>query len=115
MKNSFNFNPGLYRMLVLAVCTMLLLIFSAARADKRCKITEVKVWQAAEDEIAIQVRSDDGRPVKFTLHSESGKIVRAMQIIHSKVTMIGGLTKGMYTYHCISHDNDEYKGKVVLK
>lgn len=115
MNNSFNFNPGLCRIVILAVCIMLLMIFSTARAEDPCKLSEVRVWQVAADGIAVQARSDDGRPVKFELFSETGSLVRTQQIIHSKITTISGLKKALYSYRCVSNEGDERSGKITVK
>ncbi|RYG53399.1 MAG: hypothetical protein EOO01_04430 [Chitinophagaceae bacterium] len=115
MKSSFNFNPQMYRIVVATVCTILLFVLMNAKAEKTNKLKEVKVWQSGGDEIEVQVRTDDGRPARFKLTSESGEVVWNQQIIHSKITSIQGLKKGMYIYNCESQDGDVQMGKAFVK
>ncbi len=115
MKNSFNFNPGMYRLIVAALCTLLLFVFMFAKGERLHKIKEVKVWQSGAGEIEVQVRTDDGRPVKFRLSSENGEVVWNKSILHSKITSIPDLKKGTYIYNCESQDGDVQMGKAIVK
>lgn len=102
-------------MVIVAICSMLMMFILTARGESILKIKEVKVWQSGADEMEIQVRTDDGRPVKFELRYESGEIVSNLQIIHSKITTIKKLKKGTYTYHCESHDGHVQQGKTAVR
>lgn len=114
MKHKQIIAPANLRLIIVAVCILLLLMFTRSQAFP-LKIDEIKIEQTATHQISIQVRTNDGRTAKMELYNEGGELVKSIQVIHSKINYVSNLKYGTYIYRCISSDGDERKGKFSIK
>jgi len=113
MKHHY-FNPQQAMLSIIGAALLLLMIYQTGKAERHNKIDEVSVTVTGSNTLAVQVRTDDGRPVKFELFNTSGLLIHAQSIFHRKVTPVKGIPSGAYKYRFTSSDNDIHSGKISL-
>lgn len=106
----------LIRMLILLGSFLAVILYQTSKAqisETKTTISEIKLQQIGEDEISIQIRTSDGKPVLFKMSNET--VSYSANIIHSKITPMKNIKKGDYNYQCLVKEQIVLTGKFKMK
>lgn len=107
----------LIRVLIILGCFLSVIVYQSSKAtptSSQTTITEIKIQQLGEDEISIQIRTSDGKPVVFKMTAADGTSY-SVNVIHSKITPLKKIKKGDYDYQCLVKDQVVLTGKFKMK
>lgn len=108
----------LIRMLILLGCFLAVILYQSSKAQSSASnttISEIKIQQVGEDEITIQIRTSDGKPVQFKMTTTNESVSYNINVIHSKITPVKNIKKGDYNYQCLVKDQVVLTGKFKMK
>ncbi|HRN79245.1 MAG TPA: hypothetical protein PKY29_03575 [Ferruginibacter sp.] len=106
------------RIIIIITCFIAAMVYQSTRAlaqSVETVVETIKIQQAGNDAIQVQVRTSDGKPVQFQITSEQNGTTYSTTLIHSKLTMIKNIQKGNYSYLCMVKDKIVYTGKYSMR
>jgi hypothetical protein len=108
----------LLRIAFIISCFLAAMIYQtskAAASEKQTTVTEIKIKESGAEEITVQVRTSDGKPVVFKMTALNGSVTYTLNLIHSKITPLKNVKKGDYQYTCSVKGQTIMSGKYSMR
>ena len=106
------------RIILILFCFLAAMIYQSTKALSQrdeTVVESIKIQPVGNDDIQVQVRTNDGKPVQFQMTSEQNGTTYSTTLIHSKVTLIKNVQKGNYSYLCRVKDKIVHTGKYSMR
>jgi hypothetical protein len=123
MRNSFQTNPVIFKIIVLITCFMLVLIYNKSKAAGMYpsppatykKVAVSFTQNVATKELKVFIKADAKKIMQLYFFSVDGKLVKKISVNARQETIVNDLQKGMYLYECFDNDLKLQSGKLVLQ
>ncbi len=122
MKNNFQTNPAIFKIIVLITCFMLVIIYNKSKAANLInppstykKVAVVFTQNVANKELKVLIKAAANKVIQLYFFSKEGKMVKKISLNTSKEIIIKDMQKGMYLYECYDNELKLNNGKLIIK
>jgi hypothetical protein len=123
MRNSFQTNPVVFKIIVLITCFLLVMIYNKSKAADIYhyppatfkKATVLFTENVAKKELKVLIKAGGNKVMQIYFYSTMRKLVKEVLVNNSQETIIKDMQKGIYFYDCFDNDLKLKSGKLIIQ